>query len=187
MNTKLFTSLSVALALVLPVACIAEPTPEEPVATDYQLLEGSRHEARCVDADYRRDAEDRISCRAVEVRRRDADGACRCDDAGRRDLDEAERVRVRDAVAREARFDGRDLDCACELRQTEREEARACEEVRGDDVRDERDARVHGWCGDVRRGVDAELDRCDDEGRRGIRLVGDARLRDDAALFIRCE
>lgn len=187
MFNKLLQSVSLSLLVALPIACTVEsgePAGEN-VGESYELLRGERDAARCVDRPMRRDQDDRISCRAVEVRRADADGRCDCAEPGRRTLERDERERVLRDVERNADTRGRDLACACELRQLERDAARACEESRDTDVRDERGERVHGWCGErIERGVDEELDRCDGHG---IRLVGDARLRPEAEVMIRCE
>lgn len=184
LNKNLLSSLSWSFALLVPLAACSVDTGDEPVAESYELLEGDRAEARCVDRPMRRDAEERLACRAVEVRRADADGRCDCEVDGRRELERPERDRVLREVERDERTRGRDLSCACELRQLDREEARVCEETRGDDLRDERGERIDGWCGGVRAGVDDELDRCDGHG---IRMVGEARLRADAEVLIRCD
>ncbi len=178
-------SFTFALALLVgsPACLVApgEPTTDE---VGYELLEGERAESRCVDRPMRRDRDDRLMCRTVEVRRADADGRCDCESDARRELERSERDRVLRAVERDERTRDRDLDCACEVRQLERDEARICEETAGDDLRDVRGDRLHGFCAEVRDGVDRELDRC---GGHGIRLVGEARVRDDAAVFIRCD
>lgn len=184
MNTKLFTSLSLSLALFIPAAACSVDTGDEPVAESYELLEGDGAEARCVDRPMRRDVDERLACRAVEVRRADADGRCDCALDGRRELEGSERDRVLREVERDERTRGRDLSCACELRQLDREEARVCEETRGEELRDERGDRIDGWCGGVRPGVDDALDRCDGHG---IRMVGEARLRAEAEVLIRCD
>lgn len=186
MMKNILQSLSLSLLLVGPaVACSVDTGGEADIGESYELLQGDGDRARCVDRPMRRDAEDRLSCRTVEVRRADTDGRCDCEADGRRELEQPERERVLREVERDERTRGRDLSCACELRQLDREEARVCEEQQGDDVRDARGDRVHGWCGErVRAGVDDELDRCDGHG---IRMVGEARVRPDAEVLIRCD
>lgn len=186
MINTLLKSLSLSLLVIGPaIACNVDTADEEAIGESYELLRGDTDRARCVDRPMRRDQEDRISCRAVEVRRADADGRCDCEADGRRELERPERERLMRDVERDERTRGRDLSCACELRQLERDDARACEEQRDDDVRDARGERVHGWCGErVQRGVEEELDRCDGHG---IRMIGEARVRPDAEVLIRCD
>ncbi len=166
-------------------ACAVDTTPDEPLGESYELLEGTERDARCVDRPMRRDVDDRISCRAIEVSRRDAQGRCECDTDGRRELSRAERDNVLREVERDERTRDRDLGCACELRQVEsRNDARVCAQNRGDDLRNERGERIDGWCGEVERVVHDDLDRCDGHG---IRMVGAARLRANAEILIRCD